>query len=181
MAKIKYQAKENKKLGTHSFFAAPVFNGSLTFDEVISEACENTSIEPSFMRAAITEYMKAVKRNVLKGFRVPVGDDFLTVYPNIQLSVKDKVAGDGVVERTTAAMLNAANAKSRLGCSVSAKFSQQFASEVSWQKVNEQGTVVEETEDITQQNENVDAQADNTQTDGGADTSGSGGNDGGDE
>ena len=33
--------------------------------------------------------MKAVKRNVLKGFRCQLGDNFLTVYPNIQLSVKD--------------------------------------------------------------------------------------------
>lgn len=187
MAKIKYQAKENRKVGTHSFYAAPVFNGSLSFDEVVSEACENTSIEPSFMRAAITEYMKAVKRNVLKGFRTPVGDDFLTVYPNIQLSVKDKVGANGVVEPATAAMLNAANAKSRLGCSVSAKFSQQFAADVSWQKVNEQGAAVEEAEDITQQNENVEAQADNTQAadstqaDGGTDSSGNGGSGGGDE
>ena len=30
-----------------------------------------------------------MKRNVLKGFRCQLGDNFLTVYPNIQLSVKD--------------------------------------------------------------------------------------------
>lgn len=34
MAKIKYAVKENKKLGTHSFYAVPVVNGSLSFDEV---------------------------------------------------------------------------------------------------------------------------------------------------
>ena len=32
-------------------------------------------------------------------------------------------------------MLNAANGKSRLGCTVAAKFSRQFSDEVSWQKV----------------------------------------------
>ena len=37
----------------------------------------------------MTEFMKAVKRNVLKGFRCQLGDNFLTVYPNLQLSVKD--------------------------------------------------------------------------------------------
>ena len=36
----------------------------------------------------------------------------------------------------TAVMLNAANGKSRLGCTVAAKFSRQFADEVSWQKVD---------------------------------------------
>ena len=33
-------------------------------------------------------------------------------------------------------MLNAANGKSRLGCTVAAKFSRQFSDEVSWQKVD---------------------------------------------
>jgi hypothetical protein len=89
MAKVKYYAKENTKLGTHSWYAVPVPNGTLTFDELCQEACENTSIEPSIMRAAVTEYMKVVKRNVLKGFRVPVGDQFITVYPNLNVSVKD--------------------------------------------------------------------------------------------
>ena len=77
MAKVKYTIKENTKVGTHSFYAVPVVNGSLDFLEVCEEACENTSIEPSLMRAAVTEYMKAVKRNVLKGFRCAVGEQFL--------------------------------------------------------------------------------------------------------
>ena len=34
-------------------------------------------------------------------------------------------------------MLNAANGKSRLGCTVAAKFSRQFSDEVSWMKVEE--------------------------------------------
>ena len=51
MAKVKYYAKENTKLGTHSFYAVPVPNGTLTFNEVCEEACRNTSIEPSIMKA----------------------------------------------------------------------------------------------------------------------------------
>ena len=83
--------------------------------------------------------MKAVKRNVLKGFRCQLGDNFLTVYPNLQLSVKDTEDAqthEPIV--ATAEMLNAANGKSRLGCTVAAKFSRQFSDEVSWQKVDPQ-------------------------------------------
>ena len=58
MAKVKYYAKENTKVGTHSFYAVPVPNGTLTFNEVCEEACRNTSIEPSIMKAAVAEYMK---------------------------------------------------------------------------------------------------------------------------
>ena len=149
MAKVKYTIKENTKVGTHSFYAVPVVNGSLDFLEVCEEACENTSIEPSLMRAAVTEYMKAVKRNVLKGFRCAVGEQFLFVYPNIMASIKDKKDDHGnIIEVATASKFSIAGAKSRLGASVSPKYSAQFAAEVSWQRVDASGAAIED-EDIT--------------------------------
>ena len=74
------------------FYAVPIPNGTLTFDELLDEAMDGKSVEPSIAKACVTEFMKAVKRNVLKGFRCQLGDNFLTVYPNIQLSVKDTEA-----------------------------------------------------------------------------------------
>jgi len=137
MAKVKYYAKENTKLGTHSFYAVPVPNGTLTFNEVCEEACRNTSIEPSIMKAAVSDYMRVVQANVLKGLRVPVGEQFLTAYPNLNASVKDTKDKEGKVTVATAKMLSANKGKSRLGASVSVKFSQEFASLVSWQKIDE--------------------------------------------
>lgn len=89
------------------------------------------------MKAAVAEYMKTVLSNVLKGFRVPVGDQFLTVYPNLNASVKDVKDKEGKVTVATAKMLTANKGKSRLGASVSIKFSQEFACNVSWQKIDE--------------------------------------------
>ena len=74
---------------TKRFYAVPIPNGTLTFDELLEEAMDGKSVEPSIAKACVTEFMKAVKRNVLKGFRCQLGDNFLTVYPNLQLSVKD--------------------------------------------------------------------------------------------
>ena len=149
MAKVKYYLKENTKVGTHSFYAIPQPNGTLDFDEVCEEACTNTSIEPSLMRAAVTEYMKVVKRNVLKGFRVSVGEQFLFVYPNLMASVKDKKDAQGnVTEVVTAEDFTLAGAKSRLGASVSPKFSAEFATKVSWQRVDAK-TGLPVDEDIT--------------------------------
>ncbi|MBR5431990.1 MAG: hypothetical protein IK119_06390 [Bacteroidales bacterium] len=153
MAKIKYLVKENSRMGTHSFYGVPVLNGTLSFYEVCEEACENTSIEPSIMRAAVTEYMKAVKRNVLKGFRVSLGDNFITVYPNLFCSVKDELNLDGTVKTpATAKMVRAQNGTSRLGATVSTKFSNEFANSVSWQKVDAKTGEVVEDEDITDEN-----------------------------
>ena len=149
MAKVKYTIKENKKVGTHSFYAMPVPNGTLDFMEVCEEACENTSIEPSLMRAAVTEYMKAVKRNVLKGFRCALGEQFIYVYPNLEASLKDKKDAQGnIIEVAKIEDFTLAGAKSRLGATVSKKYSAQFAAEVSWQRVDASGAAVEE-EDIT--------------------------------
>lgn len=153
MAKIKYKACENKKTGTHSFFGQPIWSGTLTMKELCKEAFDGKAIEESTAKAAIEEFMKAVQRNLLKGFRCQIGEDFLTVYPNLQLSVKDKVV-DGQTVVATADMLKANNAVSRLGCTVHAKYSKEFANGVQWQKVDGNGTPVEE-DDITQGNENV--------------------------
>jgi len=99
-----------------------------------------------------------VQREATRGFRCKLGNDFLTVYPNIQCSVKDELNDDKTVKRAAEAKdVKANNAKSRLGCTVSPKFSLMFASSVSWQKVDKNGNVIEEEEDdITQGNGNVD-------------------------
>ena len=45
MAKVKYYAKENSSIGTHSFYAVPIPNGTLTFDELLEEAMDGKSVE----------------------------------------------------------------------------------------------------------------------------------------
>lgn len=158
MAKIKVKIVENSRVGTHSFYAIPQWVGTLTTDEILEEALDGKSIEPSVARAAIEEFMKAVQRNVLKGFRCQLGKEFLTVYPNIQASAKDekdKQTGQTIV--ATPDMVNIASGKSRLGCTVSKKFSQQFASEVSWSRISgtAAATAGDDDDDITQGNENA--------------------------
>lgn len=144
MAKVRYRVKENKKVGTHSFYAAPVWAGTLSTEEILDEALDGKSIEPSVAKAAIEEFMKAVQRNVLKGFRCQLGKEFLVVYPNLSCSVKDTEDKEGNLVVATADMVSAANGKSRLGCTVSKKFSAQFAAEVNWSKVSSQDDAAEE-------------------------------------
>ena len=156
MAKVKYTIKENSKVGTHSFYAVPVLNGSLDFMEVCEEACENTSIEP-------------------------VGEQFLFVYPNIEASLKDKKDAEGnILEVATAAKFSLAGAKSRLGASVSPKYSAQFAAEVSWQRVDASGAIVED-EDITDNGTTPAPSGGGDTPSGGGDTPSGGGGGGGDD
>lgn len=180
MAKIKYFAKENKKVGTHSFYGVPMPAGTLTFDEVCEEACANTTVEKSIMKAVVTEYIRTVQRNVLKGFRVPLGEQFITVYPNLSVSVRDtKDEKTGQVIVATAKMVTAANAKSRLGATVHTKFSQVFAQNVTWQKVDERTGAVIEEDDITDGSAPV-APGTSDAGSGGGSSTGSGSSTGGD-
>ena len=158
MANIKVKIVENTKVGTHSFYAVPQWAGTLTTEELLDEALDGKSIEPSVAKAAIEEFMKAVQRNVKKGFRCQLGKEFLTVYPNIQASAKDtkdKTTGETIV--ATADMVNIASGKSRLGCTVSKKFSALFAAEVSWTRIggSSEDSAEDNADDITQGNGNT--------------------------
>lgn len=72
-----------------------------------------------------------------EGLLCPLGDQFLMVYSNLNASVKDVKEKEGKVTVVTAKMLTVNKGKSRLGASVSIKFNQEFASNVSWQRVDE--------------------------------------------
>ena len=189
MAKIKYAVKENTKTGRHSWYAVPVFNGTLSFNELCEEACDDNTYSVEEMAGCVSKFMKVVQREATRGFRCRLGNDFLTVYPNLQCSVKDELNPDNTVKKAAEAKdVRANNAKSRLGCTVSSKFSAQFAASVSWQKVDKNGNEVEEEDDITQGNSNVDPNSGETDDNQGGGTTpdpgtgggGSGDNGGGD-
>lgn len=145
MAKVKYYARENKMLGTHSYYAVPVPNGTMSFDELCEDAARNTSLEVSLVRAAVTEYIRSVQRHVLLGFRVPIGENFVTITPHLKASVMDDWNEKGEFVEATPDMLNPMKGKATLTSTVSPKFCRKFADKVSWQKVDRRtGEVVEE-------------------------------------
>ena len=173
MGKCKYTLRESQK-PKHTIWADHVSTGTLSFEDAIKFACKGTDIEESAMRRDITEFMKTVQDFALMGYRVSLGDQFLTVYPVIACSVTakvDKQTGD-IIQGCTPDDINIRQAKSRLGCSVSTKFSKRFDVEVSWVKTDKAGNPIDE-EDITQDPQQP--------GEGGTDQGGNGGTDQGDE
>jgi len=157
MGKCKCTIRENNAVGKHSVYASYVPSGTLSFDDAIKFACKGTDIEQSAMRRDIVEFMRTVQDFALMGYRVALGDKFLTVYPVVSASVKDYVdpkTGEPVV--ATADMVNLRSAKSRLGCSVSSAFSKKFDAEVSWVRVDDKGQELPDEEDITEEPEGGD-------------------------
>ena len=148
MAKVKYYARENKVVGTHSYYAVPVHNGTMSFDELCEDAALNTALEVSLVRAAVTEYIRSVQRCVLLGFRVPIGDHFVTITPHLKASVTDHWDKDGKFVEATPDLLNPTKGKATLTATISPRFCREFADKVSWQKVDRRtGEELEEKEE----------------------------------
>ena len=82
MAKVKYYAKENSSIGTHSFYAVPIPNGTLTFDELLDEAMDGKSVEPSIAKADVSVnivcYLKAVASGQTVTAMCSIGDESVT-------------------------------------------------------------------------------------------------------
>lgn len=167
--KIKYYPRENTQLLPHSFFGQPLPNGTYGFDEMCAEASNNTSIEQHTIRAAIQEYVKVAKKKLLDGFRVEIGQQFLTLGPGLTAKVKDELNDDGTVKRrVTADDLTAVGAKSRVTAVVNPEFSYEFNRSVRWQKTDRHGNPLEPDEDDATQD------ADSDTNPGGGSGSGSG-------
>lgn len=145
MAVIKYSVKENKTLGTHSYYAQAVSFSTLEFQDLADEVVEGLGITPELVNTILTRYMRVAKRNVLRGHRVKFGD-LLTIYPQITCSVKDELNQDGTVKTpVTIDQFNVTNAKGSIGATISQAVQQSFASSVQWKRVGD--TADEETTD----------------------------------
>jgi len=145
MATIKYQVKENKTLGTHSFYAQAVSYSTLDFQDLAEEVVEGLGITPELVSTILTRYMRVAKRNVLRGHRVKFGD-LLTIYPQISCSVKDELNQDGTVKTpVTIDMFSVQLAKGSIGATIAQSVQQSFAQSVSWKRVGD--TDDEETTD----------------------------------
>lgn len=137
MAIIKYQIKENKTLGTHSFYAQAVSYSTLNFQDLADEVVEGLGISPELVNTILERYMRVAKRNVLRGHRVRFGD-LLTIYPQLSCSVKDVLNDDGTVKTpVTIEMFNLSSAKSSIGATIAQSVQQSFAGSVSWKRVSE--------------------------------------------
>lgn len=175
--KVKYWARENKNVGTHSFYAQPMPNGTLGFEQACQEASGNTTIEAHTIRAAVMEYMKVVRQNLLKGFKVDLGEDFLTIEPMLKASVKDvKDKKTGEVTVATAKMLRSSMGNSRVGVRVNKAFSFEFANTVEWEKVDPKtGAVLDDSEDVVEDPNDPEQPEPGTDDNGGAGGDGDGG------
>ena len=156
MAIIEYSVKENKNLGTHSFYAQAISFSTLEFEDLAEEVVEGLGITPELVNTILTRYMRVAKRNVLRGHRVKFGD-LLTIYPQITCSVKDELNPDGTVKTVaTADMLNVQSAKGTIGATIAQNVQLSFAQSVSWKRSTKSADGLSDEDDPTPTDDNPD-------------------------
>lgn len=147
MATIKFQIKENNTLGTHSFYTQAVTYSTLDIDDLSAEISESVGVSRHTVRMVIERYADVAIRELLRGHRVKLAD-FLTLYPQISVSVKDTVDENGnVTKKATADMINVQLGKSSIGATVTQAVQTEFAKSVSWKKVGDDDASAKTTTD----------------------------------
>ncbi|MBQ8713129.1 MAG: hypothetical protein IJ551_09980 [Prevotella sp.] len=137
MAVIPYSIKENKTLGTHSFYTQAQSFSTLTCDDMKDEIVEGLGISPDLIPTIIKRYMRVAIRGVQRGHRVRLADE-LTLYPQLSCSVKDELDDQGnVLRAATADMINVQTGKSSIGATITQAVQQEFSRNVSWKRVGD--------------------------------------------
>lgn len=137
MAVIKYSVKENRNVGTHSFYAQAQSYSTLDLKDLAEEISEGVGISKYVTLTILQRYADVAQREVLRGHRVKLGE-LLTLYPQITASVKDEVDDKGnVIKPVTIDKFTLANAKSTIGATISLDVQKSFAKSVSWKRVGE--------------------------------------------
>ena len=75
MPKIRYSAKENKRVGTHSYYAQAIPTGKLSFRELCEEACEDNDFSDEDLA------LIATSMNTLQPYLPPTSVEALTGDP----------------------------------------------------------------------------------------------------
>lgn len=152
--KAQWTSQEMKNVGVHGFYGRPVYRGTFDFETFVTEKLQNTTYNPNEVIGAFKVLQKSIIQELSKGYRIDIGENFITLMPNLVLSVKDYEDKEGKTVVATSDMLKTSNIVSRIACSINNKYKKLFEAEVSWERVSKGGDIIED--DATQGNENID-------------------------
>ena len=131
--------------------------GVIDFQSLVNQALKGSTYSPrevlgswDLIKDQALEYMRM-------GYRVDIGDEFLSIWPNIVGSIKDTIdPSTGKTVTADPSKLRAANAETKISCTVNKKSQKSLANIIEWKKASKKdnGQVVEEEDDTVDPNDN---------------------------
>ena len=134
-SKAQYFIKEAVKLAKHCFYMTFRSRGTIDFETLATNALKGSTYRPSEVIGAMRLIKEQAIEYMATGFRVDIGEDFLTIWPNILGTVKDTVdpsTGQTIVADPT--KLSAEDAETRVGCTVARKYNKLVSKSIEWEK-----------------------------------------------
>ena len=148
-----WRASEIRFDGRHGWFAAFQSRGTVDWRTTVQDALEKTTYDPQEFISAFAIVLKQVQKEMARGYRVDIGEDFMTIWPNSKARVLDSIdpsTGQTIV--ATPDDLKKVEIETKGGCTFYKSFIQTLSAMIKWKKVT--GTSVDnqetEIEDATQ-------------------------------
>lgn len=135
MAKVPYLLYRNEKAGTPSVYCRVQHHQTLTFDDLCRSAAKGMGLHPDMMKAYVQAALDEAYRQVKRGFRVELGDRFLSLYAQVRHAVPAEVDPEtGAVQWPDTEDIVPTGDDGRLECEVHKRANMIFRNEVHWER-----------------------------------------------
>lgn len=166
--------------GIHGFRTRFLSRGSKGFYETVESAFKGTNHDVDNFITEMRLVQKQALEDMSQGFRVDIGDNFVTIYPNAVGTIRDSIdpsTGHTIVADPN--KLTSDDIDTRVGCTVAKRFHKKLRSLIEWKKtVNKNPDLPDEEDDTQDPYENNNSQTIDSSTGQTADPSTGSGNDG---
>ena len=133
------------------FFMRFRSRGVIDFETLVNTSLKGSTFRPSEVLGAFELIKEGAIDFMALGFRVDIGNDFISIWPNIIGSVKDTVdPSTGKVIPADPSKLTAADGETKVGCTVAKKYNKKVSKIIEWKKIKESDKpedLVDDTED----------------------------------
>jgi hypothetical protein len=139
------------------FFMKFTSRGVIDFQTLVNNALKGSTYSPREVLGAWDLIKDQSLEYMRMGYRVDIGDEFLTIWPCIIGSVIERIdPSTGKTIPADPTKLKASNAETKISCTVNKKFVKQLKNVIEWKKASKRdnGQIVEEDDDTIDPNEN---------------------------
>ena len=135
MARVPYVLKRNTAKGCPSIYCRVEHYQNVTFDDVCRSASHVVHVPPALLKGYVQAVLDEAYLQVRRGLRVEIGDRCLSLYGQVQHSVKatiDKETGESIWPDEESIIPKGKDG--RIECEVHKYLNKKFRCEVHWKR-----------------------------------------------
>lgn len=143
--------------GIKGYYMRFMSRGVIDFQTLVNNALRGSTYSPREVLGAWDLIKDQALEYMRMGYRVDIGDEFLSIWPNIVGVIKDGIdPSTGQTVPADPKKLRSSMAETKISCTVNKKYTKQLASIIEWKKASktDNGQIVEEEDATVDPNDN---------------------------